>query len=186
MNRRDALSRVSLLFGGGVLIGSDAFLSGCSRREEKAMNGMAFTDHQVSFLNEVGETILPATAESPGAKEARVGEFMNTIVTDCYTAEDQRIILEGIGIIEQRSGTEYKREFLKLKDAEKLSLLNAIDKEAKNQKYPHYFTMMKQLTVWGYFTSEVGSTKALRYVPVPGRYEGCIPYTKGEGVFADI
>ena len=186
MNRRDALTRVSLLFG-GALIGSDAFLSGCSRREEKAMNGMAFTDHQVLFLNEVGETILPATAESPGAKEARVGEFMNTIVTDCYTADDQKIILEGIGIIEQRSGTEYKREFLKLTDGERLQLLNTIDKEAKNKdSSKHYFTMMKQLTVWGYFTSEVGSTKALRYVPIPGRYEGCIPYTKGDGVWADI
>jgi hypothetical protein len=44
--------------------------------------------------------------------------------------------------------------------------------------------MMKQLTVWGYFTSEAGATKALRYVPVPGRYEGCIPYTKGEKAWA--
>jgi len=48
----------------------------------------------------------------------------------------------------------------------------------------HYFTMMKQLTLLGYFTSKPGATEALRYVPVPGRYEGCIPYTKGEKAWA--
>jgi hypothetical protein len=46
------------------------------------------------------------------------------------------------------------------------------------------FGMMKQLTVWGYFTSEVGATKALRYVAVPTRYEGCIPYKKGDKAWA--
>ena len=49
---------------------------------------------------------------------------------------------------------------------------------------PHYFSLMKQLTLLGFFTSEVGATKALRYVPVPGRYEGCVPYKKGDKAFA--
>jgi len=66
-----------------------------------------------------------------------------------------------------------------------------LDKEAKDymsKKKPdepsHYFRMMKELTLWGYFTSEVGATKALRYVAVPGRYEGCIPYKKGDKAWA--
>ena len=45
---------------------------------------------------------------------------------------------------------------------------------------------MKQLTLWGYFTSKEGMTKALRYNPVPGRYEGCIDYKKGEKSFAGL
>ena len=49
---------------------------------------------------------------------------------------------------------------------------------------PHYFGMMKQLTLWGYFTSKPGATQALRYVAVPGRYEGCIPYKKGDKAWA--
>ena len=44
--------------------------------------------------------------------------------------------------------------------------------------------MIKQMTVWGYFSSEVGATQALRYVPVPGRFEGCIPYNEGEKAWA--
>ena len=65
-------------------------------------------------------------------------------------------------------------------------LLVELDSEAKTyqkNKKPeepnHYFRMMKELTLTGYFTSEVSATKALRYVAVPGKYEGCIPYNKG-------
>jgi hypothetical protein len=47
-----------------------------------------------------------------------------------------------------------------------------------------YFRMMKELTLLGYFTSEIGCTQARRYVPVPGKYEGCIPYQKGDKAWA--
>jgi hypothetical protein len=82
---------------------------------------------------------------------------------------------------------------MKLEASEKHDLLVELDKEAteyqdkkKKEDPQHYFTMMKQLTLWGYFTSEVGSKKALRYLPVPGKYEGCIPYTKGDKAWAQI
>ena len=52
----------------------------------------------------------------------------------------------------------------------------------KQHMAPHYFTMMKQLTLLGFFTSKEGMTQAVRYLPVPGRYEGCVPYKKGDKV----
>ncbi|MFN9666692.1 MAG: gluconate 2-dehydrogenase subunit 3 family protein, partial [Bacteroidota bacterium] len=70
-------------------------------------------------------------------------------------------------------------------------LLVALDKEQKayqekkkSEEPAHYFRMMKELTLWGYFTSEIGATQALRYVAVPGKYEGCIPYKKGDKAWA--
>ena len=48
----------------------------------------------------------------------------------------------------------------------------------------HWFRMMKELAMLGYFTSEVGYTKAMRYVESPGRYDGCAPYTAGEPAWA--
>jgi hypothetical protein len=44
--------------------------------------------------------------------------------------------------------------------------------------------MIKELTLWGYFSSEPGATIALRYSAVPGRYEGCVPYTAGDKAWA--
>ncbi len=192
MNRREAITRVGLIFGGTV-IGAEAFLSGCSKKPDEAVSWLNFSVDRVAFLDEVGETILPATAASPGAKEAMIGEFMKVIVTDCYEEKDQKIFIEGIDKLNTSSEEKFSKSFMKLSPAEKHDLLVAIDKEAKDYSQQkkkedpaHYFTMMKQLTLWGYFTSETGSRKALRYEPLPGRYDGCYPYKKGDRAWAAI
>lgn len=190
MNRRDALSRVALIMGGAI-IGAEAFLSGCKNPSGTAATGDTFSVDNIALLDEVGETILPATAGSPGAKEAKIGQFMKTIVTDCYEEKDQKTFADGIGKLNDASKKKFSKSFMELSATEKHDLLVDLDKEAKDYNKTrkegdpnHYFAMMKQLTIWGYFTSEPGATKALRYVAVPGRYEGCIPYKKGDKAWA--
>lgn len=48
----------------------------------------------------------------------------------------------------------------------------------------HYFRMMKELTLLGYFTSEIGCTQAQRYIESPGRFDPCVPYKAGEKAWA--
>ena len=190
MNRREALSSVALLLG-GTLIGSEMFLSGCTNENKKiGTAGLDFSPEDISFLDEVGDTIIPVT-DTPGAKDAKIGEFMHTIVRDCYNKTDQDIFIAGMGKLNEASKTMNGKYFLESSPDERKKLLTALDKEQKEytaNKKPtdpaHYFRMMKELTVWGYFTSEPGATKALRYVAVPGRYEGCIPYKKGDKAWA--
>jgi len=43
---------------------------------------------------------------------------------------------------------------------------------------------MKQLTLNGYFSSKIGMTEALRHLPVPGKFDGAFPYTKGDRAWA--
>jgi hypothetical protein len=187
MNRRDAIARVGLLVGGTV-VGANAFLTGCApKRTEEGVAGLNFSTENLGFLDEVGETILPETQASPGAKAAKIGDFMKAIVSDCYEETDQKIFMDGIAKLNQVADEKFGDDFVSLSAEDKIKLLVELDNEAKehqkNKKKDdpqHYFTMMKQLTLWGYFTSEVGSTKALRYNPVPGRYEGCIDYKKGD------
>jgi hypothetical protein len=195
MNRREALSRVAIIMGGTVL-GAEAFLSGC----KTASTGIAFSKEDIAFLNEVAETILPAT-QTPGAKEAKVGEFMQVMVTDCYEAKDQKIFMEGIKKLDEASKKMNNKSFMESDATGRHNLLVALDKEAKEvaakaaeekQKNPnekkeadkHYFAMMKELTLTGFFTSEVGATKALRYVAVPGKFVGSYPYKKGDKAWA--
>jgi hypothetical protein len=190
MNRREALSSVALLLG-GTIIGAEVFLSGCTNADKKIGSaGLNFSPDDISFLDEVGETIIPAT-DTPGAKEARIGEFMHTIVRDCYNEREQQIFVDGISKLNDASKQKNGKSFLESNPAERKSLLIDLDKEQKEyttKKKPedpaHYFRMMKELTIWGYFTSEPGATKALRYVAVPGRYDGCIPYKKGDKAWA--
>jgi hypothetical protein len=190
MNRRDAVSRVALLLG-GTIVGANIFLEGCKPADKKAEGeSYTFKDTDVAFLDEVAETIIPTTS-TPGAKAAKVGAFMTVMVNDCYTKDDQKIFHEGIVKLNDASKKKFDKDFMSLDATQKNALLVELDKEqrdyTKNKKQDdktHYFRMMKELTLLGYFTSEIGATQALRYVESPGRYEGCIDYKKGDKAWA--
>ena len=186
MNRREALTATAALMGSAI-IGSEVFLSGCGGSEIKIEG---FSDEVLALLDEIGETILPATPSSPGAKASKIGEFMKVMVTDCYSPAEQKIFFEGISVIEQAAKKKYNIPFIKLTDNQKLDTMLFFDQEAqkvskekKEEAQEHFFTMLNQLTVWGFFSSEPGATKALRYVPIPGRYEGCVAYKEGDGAW---
>ena len=175
MDRREALKMTSILIGGTV-VGAQVFLSGCTSPKQ---NSFLITDELLLLLDDIGETILPHTQQSPGAKAAKIALFMKAMVNDCYSEQEAEIFIRGIASLNSRAHDTYNHEFLKLSITQKTALLNQLDLEAKNQKdtlTPHYFTMLKGLCIWGYFTSEVGATKALQYNPVPGGYKGCVPY----------
>jgi hypothetical protein len=189
MNRRDAISRVALLLGGTV-IGAEFFLNGCASPDKKVGTSVDFTPDDITFLDEVAETIIPQT-DTPGAKAAKVGTFMTVMVKDCYDEKNQKIFLEGMNKINDASKKKFEKGFMTVTPDQRKELLTEIDKEMKdyhkNKKKEddaHYFNQMKQLTLLGYFTSKEGATQALRYVAVPGRYDACIPYKKGDKAWA--
>ena len=205
MNRRDAIGRVALLMGGAV-IGAEFFITGCKSNTTKVAD--LFTAEHVAYMNEVADTILPTTS-SPGAKAANVGGFMAVMVRDCYTPADQKTFIDGLGKLDDASNKMFSSKFMELAPDKRTTLLVSLDKEQKDftakrskelgedqlkhkgekgYKAPemenHYFRMIKELTLLGYFTSEIGATKALRYIAVPGRYDGCVPYKKGDKAWA--
>jgi hypothetical protein len=113
------------------------------------------------------------------------------MVTDCYDETNQKIFVEGLTKLQEASEKQFSKGFMNLDAAQRKELLTALDKEQKDytskkksEDPPHYFRLMKELTLLGYFSSEVGATQALRYLPVPGKYEGCIPYKKGDKAWA--
>jgi len=188
MNRREALARVAWIMGGTV-VGANLFLEGCTRKATNSVEGL-FEPETVDFLGDVADTILPPTS-SPGAKEAGVGAFIPVMVKDCYTPADQQTFVDGLAALERTSKDKFGRKFQELDADERTDLLAAIDKEAKdyqrnksNEDPNHYFHLFKQLTLLGFFTSELGATKALRYVQIPGKYDGDYPYKKGDKAWA--
>lgn len=190
MNRRDALSRVALILGGTV-IGANIFLEGCKPADRKVMQGLDFKPEDVAYLDEIADTILPTTASSPGAKAAAVGTFMTVMVKDCYEERDQKIFVEGMNKLQDACMKKNDKYFMECTPQQRHDLLVELDKDqkefSKDKKKDdpqHYFRLMKELTLLGYFTSEIGATKALRYVESPGRFEACIPYKKGDKAWA--
>lgn len=209
MERREILKMIALATG-GTFIGGEMFLSGCASDKKEAIG---FSPDDIAYMDEIAETILPKT-KTPGAKDAAVGAFMATMVNDCYTPDDQKIFHKGLTILNNESQNKYKENFMNISPAQRHDLLVIIDAQAKevqkkksefdkvqtekqrsadfnrNMNFKkletpvHYFTMMKQLTMLGFFTSKVGANEALRFVAVPGRYDACIPYKKGDKAWA--
>ena len=198
MNRREAVSRVALLVG-GTIVGAEFFLTGCKPSGPRIAT-LDFTKEDIAYLDEIAETIIPTT-DSPGAKAAAVGTFMTVMVKDSYTEQDQKIFLDGMTKVNEASEKQHKKSFMDLTPEQRKAVLTEIDKEQneyvktkkekdkdKKKDEPkepnHYFTLMKQLTLLGYFTSKIGATEALRYNAVPGRYDGNLPYKKGDKAWA--
>lgn len=187
MERREAVQYISLLLG-GTLVGGGAFLTGC---KSDTGTDAKFSEEDIAYLDEIANTILPDTPASPGAKAAKVGAFMTVMVNDCYEEKDQKIFHEGMTKLNDFSKKTYDNSFMKLDEKQKHNLLVTLDaeqkkysKDKKKEDPAHYFRMMKELTLLGYFTSEIGCTKARRYVETPGKYEGCVPYKKGDKAWA--
>jgi len=179
MERRELLKLIASATG-MALIGTPtaAFAYGDLPAPE---SGHIFTDTEVTALDEIAETILPRT-KTPGAKDAGAGVFMALYATDCYSIAQQVIFRHGLHDINARAGGS----FVRLSPQARTQLLVTLDAEAKAQGAgnPHYFTMLKQLAIFSFFTSKVGATEVLRHVAVPGYYDGAVDYIPGTPAWA--
>jgi hypothetical protein len=183
MNRREAVWRIAVLMG-GAMVGSEILLSGQTIADKQPV--AAFTDADRALLDEIGETIIPAT-DIPGAKAVKIGPFMTMMVTDCYDDKQHAVFAEGLVKINDACREKYGASFMDATPAQRTELANALDAAQKSHNHTkgkddpaHYFRMMKELAILGYFTSEIGCTQAVKYVEVPGSYNGDYPYKKGD------
>jgi hypothetical protein len=188
IDRREAIRRVTALLGGVALAGGSRLLEASERLQPRAgaaRQGVgSFTPQDIALLDEVAETILPET-KTPGAKAAQTSAFMALMVTDAYTERDQAVFRDGMRQLAAAS-------FMALTPARRLALLEQLDREQKaymdarrgDDTPPHFFRLMKELALLGYFTSEIGCTQAQRYFETPGRFDPCVPYTPGERAWA--
>lgn len=214
IHRREAIRRVTLMLGGLTLVGGSTLVAACERERAAVPPATPvgdFTADDVALLDEVAETILPQT-KTPGAKAAQVGAFMARMVNDTYDARDQKVFRDGMKQLEDASRKANGASFLASTPKQRLALLEQLDREQKRymdartaaqrrqqggvtlagdtlprvaaDAPAHYFRMMKELTLLGYFTSEIGSTQAQRYAETPGRYDPCVPYHPGEKAWA--
>ena len=149
----------------------------------------------------MAELIIPAT-ETPGAKGARVNEFIDLVLTDWCSREQCVRFLAGLTDADTRSRRLFGKDFVACSPQQQTELLTMLDEELTKlreaegvlREHPtaaaedretevskNFFHTMKQLTLIGYYTSEVGWTQELNRPDIHyGPYEGCSPL-KSEG-----
>lgn len=160
---------------------------------------LVFTENQRQIIAEVAELIIPRTA-TPGAKDAGVPAFIELMLKDCYRRPEHLSFLEGLMGLESRG-------FLIKNETQKTEILHNVEKTSKEQlkiyqvqqtkigdnedqetiksqmKGLPFWRLIKELTLLGYFTSEVGIKASFDYAPIPGRLE-LIKLKPGQKSFA--
>ncbi|HYL01224.1 MAG TPA: gluconate 2-dehydrogenase subunit 3 family protein [Steroidobacteraceae bacterium] len=186
MDRRELLQMIAAVTGCALVANDELWASA------DPQSPLPYSGADVDLLDDVAETILPRT-DTPGARDAAVGPFIARYSAACYPPERIALLQAGLRDIDAQMRSLHGTGFRQASRQAQESLLVEIDRQAKAHARaadaaaggdpPHYFTLIKQLTLLGFFTSEPGETRVARYRPVPGRYQGCIPY-KGETFWA--
>lgn len=173
--RRDALQRLTLLLGGAL---SAQLTAGVLGQVLNTGSSIEVSPAQVKLLAEAADTIIPDT-DTPGAKAAGAEQFIMRVLRDCYLREEQAAFYAGLAKLDDASRTAHGKSFTELDKAQRQELMKRTAKSAKA-----FFRQLRELTIAGYFTSEIGATKALVYLPIPGRFEGDVAIQSGQKAWA--
>lgn len=137
------------------------------------------------MVTRIADILIPST-DTPGAVDALVPQFVDRVANTLLTAEEKEFVKTGFKTMSEACQAATGKSFLKCSDEEALSFLQAQEKafvEAEGNE-PNLFGSLKETIYQGFFTSEEGATEVLKYDPVPGNYDGCIPYSEVNGTWA--
>jgi len=180
MDRREALKRSALLLGGVISAPTIAgILNGCTAKHTINWKPTFFTEDQGILISDLAEIIIPKT-DTAGAKDVGVPGFIESMVKDVYTTEERDKFMNGLKAFDEdckKNGDPFI-EMSAAEQADYITKIHAAAMEDHKTNPSHelpFILRVKELTVVGYFTSEIGATKVLQYEAVPGAYHGCIP-----------
>lgn len=128
-------------------------------------------DATLGLLSPACERIIPAD-ETPGAIAAGVPRFIQHMLVNWYDPPEQARVVEGLQALDRQARTRLGRPFVDLDERQQEALLLELDAQGPKS----WFATVKYLTIWGYYTSEIGVKQELQQWPSPGRYDGCAPY----------
>jgi hypothetical protein len=189
MQRRDAL-RLLAAAATLPLLSHDAFslFQEVHQQLPQTVALKALDPHQNATVVTISDLIIPET-DTPGAKAARVNEFIDLIVAEWYDQEEKSTFLTGLADVDRRSQSSFSKDFVDCSEKQQIQILNDLDEQSRVESEPTvrhrarntaseekpFFSMIKQLTLIGYYTSEIGFVQELHEEIIPARHAGCAP-----------
>ena len=196
MRRRDALR----IFAAGAVLpvfSPELFALFRQAQPPPGYKVRTLTSHLNETVIAMAEQIIPAT-DTPGAKDARVNEFIDVILTEWATPEERAHFIAGLEDIDKHSQKLFGKNFVDASSDQQLSQLRAIDdvtlagrvarahhgnhvEPPDQQLKGDFWEVFKRITVHGYYTSEIGFSQELKLQIIPGAQHGCQPLGPGLG-----
>lgn len=207
MERRDALKNLG--FGSMALFSSTALfgaLQGCSSAPEVNWLPAYLTAAEAAQLEKFCEAVLPET-ETPGATQAGVAKHLDEAMANVYESKDAEYVKRGMAVFVENYGNNQETSFNKATTEQLTDVINAYykkydadqafmrsfregynDEGEKSDEWVETFfvTNIVDATFWSYFTSELVGETVMAYDPIPGKYEGCIPYEPGQHSWSSV
>ncbi len=189
MERRDVLK---LLGSAGALsalpLEALTLIQQASAQVGQSTTLRTLNPHQNATVTTIAELIIPAT-DTPGAKGAKVNEFIDLLLTEWYEPAETRQFLAHLAYVDTCSKQKFSAAFIDCTPAQQTELLKQFDTAAmefaakqKQAMQGHaaappmnFFYQMKKLTLAGYYTSEIGFSQELGKTIIPPGHAGCAP-----------
>jgi glucoside 3-dehydrogenase (cytochrome c) hitch-hiker subunit len=190
MERREALRLMGAASVFSVL-SSDLFAATLRAQlaENKAGSLRTLSPAQNEIVVAMSDVMIPAT-DTPGAKVAKVNEFIDLILTEWAMEGEKKIFLEGLEEADRKTNALFGHGFAAASAKEQAAIVQAFDEElaaSRNEKLPKqvrswelalvlpFFAQMRRLTLVGYYTSSIGQEQELKVEIIPGALHGCVP-----------
>jgi len=184
LNRREVTKNLALMFGANLIGPMKKALA--NNFDPIRLNGSnIFTNSQKNQITAITDIIIPAT-DTPGAKEAKVVIFIEGMLQEWYEKNEKDQFTDGLSGFVSFCNKKYKNHFTELAQKDQVACIQALNSneiKTLDDGGESFFNQIKQLTIFGYYTSEIGMTVERKYLPNPGRYDGAYPYNKVNTLF---
>jgi hypothetical protein len=177
--RRTAIKQLAAFCGLALSVNSlslmaDSFLMPMDKSRSK---NSLLNPSQLALVREVGELIIPTT-DTPGAIAAGVHDFISHQAAYCFSKDEQQMLFAGLEKISTHAKKTYGKDFLLCEPTQQTELLTHMEQATAgfDDHDRQFFKQLKALVVFGYYTSEIGATKELAYLPIPGGYKGSVKF----------
>ncbi|MGI9530312.1 gluconate 2-dehydrogenase subunit 3 family protein [Lutimonas sp.] len=170
MNRRELVKKsfvvsMGLSLSPGILLS----LESCAEQRPTSDVPVYLDQEQFDHIWQIAELVLPKT-DSPGANDAKVTPFIDQLFGLFFEDEEKTAYMDGLNSFMLGCQDVMGASFLKLDNNKQVEYLEIADDDTAENSF---FKSIKWIILWAYFTSEPGM-KSMNYVPVPGRFNGCI------------
>ena len=176
MNRREllkksAIASLSLSLSPVILLS----LESCAKNRPTNDLPVYLDQEQFDSIWQIAELVLPKT-DSPGADDAKVTPFIDQLFGEFFEDDIKATYVNGLKSFLDTCKSEMGNSFLSLNHQEQNDYMLIADNEDIENSF---FRSFKWIILWAYFTSEPGM-KGMNYLPVPGRFNGCIEIDENE------
>jgi len=186
LNRREILERMATVSGGAVSL---TVLSACDGgasvpKDTKNIKLKVLSKANLDLVGDLADAIIPDT-DTLGAKSVNVHYFIDELLANWMTKEEQDSFIKGLNSLDQSIKSERGNTFSFLSRDEKTTTLDSLGLEitkiasndVNNKRPKHIYLQLRELIIFGYYTSEIGASEELLYDPMPGNYKGCIAFS---------